>query len=211
MKVLIGTPIHELKDYVMKRWLENVRELRKVHRCDFLMVDNSPGLDYIEKVKDYCKELGIDEYRIEHLEITQGEMVAKNVDEQIHERVAHSQEIVRQFFLARDYDAWFSWECDQLVPVTTLDTLIGIMKGADFMMVNHNCWDKNVKDGLCFDWGLTLVNREYLEKYGFLLEYGTDPEPDSWYNAQAWYRKRLQRDGARFIDLSGVIAPILHL
>ena len=85
------------------------------------------------------------------------------------------------------------------------------METRNYMMVNHNIWDKNVPGGLCFDWGVTLVSREYLKKYGFLLEFGTDPEPDSWYNAQAWYRKRLIRDGAPFIDLIGVISPILHL
>lgn len=211
MKVLIGTPIHELKDYCMERWLKNVRELSKVYRAKLLMVDNSPGIDYVNKVEQYCKKYGITNYEIKHLEIAQGDSVDKNVDEQIHERVARCQEIIRQYVLSKDYDAWFSWECDQLIPVDALDTLIEIMNKGGYMMVNHNCWDKNAKDGLCFDWGVTLVNRDYLKKYGFLLEYGTDPEPDSWYNAQAWYRQRLKRDGAPFIDLTGVISPILHL
>lgn len=211
MKVLIGTPIHELKDYCMERWLENVFRLRQVYACDFLMVDNSPTLDYIEKVKSYCKKIGIKDYQIKYLKIVQGEEVFKSVDEQIHERVAHSQEIIRQFVLTNDYDAWFSWECDQIIPIDALDKLIEVMKLGNFMMVNHNIWDKNVPGGLCFDWGVTLVSREYLKKYGFLLEYGTEPEPDSWYNAQLWYRKRLIRDGSPFIDLTGVISPILHI
>ena len=210
-KVLIGTPIHELKDYCMKRWLQNVAKLRAVYPCDFLMVDNSPGLEYIEKVKKYCKKLGIEDYQIKHLRIAQGESVKKNIDEQIHERVARSQEIIRQFVLSKDYDAWFSWECDQIIPVDALNKLLGVMAEGNYMMVNHNIWDKNVPGGLCFDWGVTLVNREYLKKYGFLLEFGTDPEPDSWYNAQAWYRKRLKRDESPFIDISGVISPIKHL
>lgn len=226
MKVLIGTPIHQIKDYCMERWLQNVAELCKVFPCDFLMVDNSPGVNYVEKVNGYCKKIGLNpvrnrtlseisngvkNYYIKHLEIAQGEKVNKSVDEQIHERVAHSQEIIRQFVLSRDYDAWFSWECDQIIPLDALNKLIEIMEMGNFMMVNHNCWDKNVPDGLCFDWGVTLVSRDYLKKYGFLLEFGTDPEPDSWYNAEAWYRKRLKRDGSPFIDLSGVISPILHL
>lgn len=211
MKVLIGTPIHQLKDYCTERWLQNVEQLRKVYPCDFLMVDNSPTLDYATKVKRYCKKLGVKNYQIKHLQIAQGEEVNKSVDEQIHERVARSQELIRQFVLKGDYDAWFSWECDQIIPTNALDKLIEIMRMGNFMMVNHNCWDKNVPDGLCFDWGITLVSREYFKKYSFLLEFGTEPEPDSWYNAQAWYRKRLKRDGSPFIDLSGVISPILHL
>jgi|SRR3989344_1354953 len=211
MKILIGTPIHEVKDYCMERWLKNVAALREVYPADFLMVDNSPGLKYIEKVKGYCKKYGIKNYQIKHLQIAQGESISKSADEQIHERVARSQEIIRQFVLSVDYDAWFSWECDQIIPVDSLDKLIGIMKVGNFMMVNHNCLDKNVPEGLCFDWGITLVSREYFKKYGFLLEFGKEPEPDSWYNAQAWYRKRLKRDGSPFIDLSGVISPVLHL
>jgi hypothetical protein len=210
-KVLIGTPIHELKDYCLERWLQNVSKLRQVYPCDFLMVDNSPSLDYIKKVKGYCKKLGIKDYQIKHLEIPQGKNVNKNIDEQIHERVALSQEIIRQFTLKGDYDAWFSWECDQIIPTNALEKLVEIMKMGNFMMVNHNIWDKNVSDGLCYDWGITLVSKDYLKKYGFLLEYGTNPEPDSWYNAEAWYRQRLKRDGAPFIDLTGVIEPILHL
>ena len=211
MKVLIGTPIHQSKDYCMKKWLQNVVKLCQVHPCDLLMVDNSPGVNYVEKVKGYLKKYVIANYQIKHLEIAQGEKVNKSVDEQIHERVAHSQEIIRQYVLSHDYDAWFSWECDQIIPIDALDKLIEIMKMGNFMMVNHNCIDKNVPDGLCFDWGITLVSREYLKKYGFLLEFGKDPEPDSWYNAEAWYRKRLKRDGSPFIDLCNVISPILHL
>jgi hypothetical protein len=211
MNVLIGTPIHILKDYCMERWLKNVVELRKVHSADLLLVDNSPGLEYVKKVKGYCKNLDISNYQIKHLDIAQGESVNKNVHEQIHERVARCQEIIRQVALSKNYDAWFSWECDQIIPTNALDKLIDVMKMGNYIMVNHNIWDKNVPDGLCFDWGLTLVNREYLEKYGFLLEFGTEPEPDTWYNAQTWYRKRLIRDGARFTDLIGVISPVLHL
>lgn len=195
----------------MERWLQNVADLTSHHPADFLMVDNSPGLDYVEIIKSYCKKSGIKNYQIKHLEIEQGETVGKSVDEQIHERVAYSQEIIRQYALSGGYDAWFSWECDQIIPTDSLDKLIKIMKSENFIMVNHNCWDKNVPDGLCFDLGVSLVSREYLQQYGFLLEFGSDPEPDSWYNAQAWYRKRLKKDGLPFIDICGVISPILHI
>ena len=211
MKILIGTPIHISKDYCMERWLENVVRLRKVYPADLLMVDNSVGTGYIKQVKNYCNKLGIKDYEIKHLDIAQGNEVDKSIDEQIHERVARCQEIIRKYVLKRDYDAWFSWECDQIIPVDALDKLTEIMQTGSYMMVNHNCWDKNVADGLCFDWGVTLVNRDYLKKYGFLLEFGTDPEPDSWYNAQAWYRERLKRDGSPFVDLIGVISPVLHI
>jgi hypothetical protein len=209
--VLIGTPIHELKDYCMERWVKNVAELIKVYPCDIIMVDNSPKKDYMEKVKGYMQKYGIDKYEMKYLQIDQGDLVPKDIHEQIHERVAKCQEIIRQYALEHDYDVWFSWECDQIIPIDALDKLLSVMETGDYIMVNHNIWDKNVPGGLCFDWGVTLVSREYLQKYGFLLDFKEDPKPDTWYNAQAWYRQRLKRDGARFIDLVGVIDPVLHL
>ena len=51
MKILIGTPIHEVKDYAMERWLENVAKLQEVTPCDLLLVDNSrTQLDLFEMV-----------------------------------------------------------------------------------------------------------------------------------------------------------------
>src|SRR3989344_1033770 len=101
MKVLIGTPINEVKDYAMERWLENVAKLQKVYPADLLMVDNSPGLEYVAKVKEYCAKYGIINYKIEHLEIGQWQPSA--------EKIGRSREIIRQEFLSRDYEAWFSW------------------------------------------------------------------------------------------------------
>lgn len=211
MKILIGTPIHVLKDYSMLQWLENVRELRKVYPCDLLMIDNSPNQDYMEKVAKYCHQLGITDYKLEYFEIAQGDLIAKSADEQIHERVARCQEVIRKYILEHDYDAWFAWECDQLIPVTALNTLINIMQKGKYMLVNHNCWDKNVPGGLCFDLGVSLMSRACLQKYSFLLEFGHEPEPDTWFNAHAWYRKRLRVNNDPFIDVSGVISPILHI
>jgi len=54
MKILIGAPIHECKDYCMERWLKNVSKME--YPADLLLVDNSPGLTYVEQVKDYCKK-----------------------------------------------------------------------------------------------------------------------------------------------------------
>src|SRR3990172_13367128 len=101
-KALIGTPIHECKDYSIQRWLQNVAKLQAKSPADLLLVDNSPGFDYVEKVKGYCKKYKIKNYKIKHLEINQNQPVP--------ERIGRSREIVRQEILANDYGAWFSWE-----------------------------------------------------------------------------------------------------
>ena len=118
MKILIGTPIHQVKDYAMERWLENVSKLE--YQTDLLLVDNSPGTDYVEKVKGYCAKYGITNYRIEHLEI--------NPELSVSEIIGRSTEIIRQEVLSHDYDAWFSWECDQLIPNNALRELIKMME-----------------------------------------------------------------------------------
>src|SRR3989344_4571515 len=105
MRILLGTPINEVKDYAVERWLENVSQLLLKYPADFLMVDNSPGTGYAEKVRKYCEKYKIRNYEIEHLEIGKWQPSA--------EKIGRSREIIRKKFLSGNYDAWFSWECDQ--------------------------------------------------------------------------------------------------
>lgn len=188
----------------MERWLQNVVELRLKYPADLLLVDNSPGLEYVEKMKGYCAKYGIKNYKIEHIELPQEKVY--------HEKIARSREIIRQEMLAHDYDAWFTWESDQLIPTNTLGELVRIMKGGNFMMINPNNWARGVPDQPNTDHGLSLIKREVLEKHGFLLEFGTDPEmPKNWDESDAWFKKRVLRDGGNFIELYGVIEPVYHL
>src|SRR3989344_4904860 len=119
MKILIGTPIHEVKDYCITRWLKNVARLQLKYPADLLLVDNSPGLDYIEKLQSYIKKYEIKNCKIKHLEINAAQPTA--------EKIGRSREIIRQEFLNGSYGALFSWESDQIIPVNTLNTLVKIM------------------------------------------------------------------------------------
>ncbi len=186
MKILIGTPIHECKDYCMEQWLENVSKLRLQTPADLLLVDNSPGLGYMEKVKEYCVKYGIANYKIEHLEIGQGQPV--------DERIGRSREIIRQEILAHDYDAWFSWECDQLIPASALDELIKTMKMENYMIVDHHFRESEIMPGPDAGLDCSLVKGECLEKYGFLLEY---PDmPNCWHAAgHTWFKKQVLKGG----------------
>jgi len=198
-KILIGTPIHQVKDYSMERWLKSVSELE--YPADFLMVDNSPGYDYVEKVKDYCRKYNITNYKLEHLEINQ-ELGAD-------QRIGRSREIVRQEILSKDYDAWFSWECDQILPPHTLGKLIELKDSGNFMMVSHNSWTREIPNQPMNAFGCALIGREPLEKYGFLLEY---PDmPDCWHAGDVWFKKQILKGGGNYIEVSGIIKPIYHL
>ena len=202
MKILIGTPIHEVKDYCMEQWLQNVSKIK--YPAHLLLVDNSPGLGYVKKVKGYLAKYGIRNYHIKHIELPQ--------EQKIFERVARSREIIRQEVLVQNYDAWFSWECDQIIPADALDILVKIINTGDFMMVNHNNWTRQTLNSPNFDFGVALIKREALEKHGFLLEFGTDPEmPDSWEPGEDWFRKRVLRGGGNYAEVDGLIKPVYHL
>ena len=204
MKILIGTPVHISKDYCMERWLKNVAKLTHEHPADFLMVDNSPGTGYVEKVKCYCTKYSIKNHRIKHIELP--------LDQEKFERVARSREVIRQEILSKSYDAWFSWECDQIIPTNALDKLVNILQAGDFMMVNHNSWAREISDSPNYDWGIALISRKALEKYSFILEFGTDPDmPEDWEPGENWFKKRVLRGGDGFLEVDGVIKPIYHL
>ncbi len=211
MRILIGTPIHISKDYCMERWLENVATLE--YPADLLLVDNSPDTEYVKKVKRYCKNVKIKNYKIEHVKVVPSqEVIKKGVDEQIHERICRSREIIRHYVVDNDYDAWFCWESDQIIPTNALDKLVTLMKTGDFMVVDHNCWVNTIPDQINFDFGVTLLTRECLQKYSFIPTFGTGPnESPSWYEAEHWYRNRLRRDQCNFIEVAGLIEPIYHL
>src|SRR3989344_4936869 len=112
MRVLIGTPIHESKDYAMDKWLENV--VRLEYPADLLLVDNSAGPAYAQKVKEYCAKYGVKNYRVEHFEVNND-----HLDNAKSQKVEIAQEIIRRETLTGAYDAWFSWECDQIIPNNT--------------------------------------------------------------------------------------------
>lgn len=199
MKVLIGTPIHEIKDYSMQRWLANVTQLN--YPADLLLVDNSEGHEYVETVKSYCKKYGITNYSLTHIDVYQ----SNGADE----RIGRSREVIRQKVISDGYDAWFSWESDHLIPANALNELILLMNSGNYMMVCHKTPSGlgNTKFKAAF--GVALVKRELLEKYGFLLEY---PDmPDCWHAGELWFKKQILQGGGNYIEVDGIVDPIHHL
>lgn len=211
MKILIGTPIHQVKDYSMERWLENVAKLVAKSPADLLLVDNSPNLDYVEKVKGYLAKYGIMNYRIKHFKFNQG----MGVDEK-RGRIEKSQEIISREILSGDYDAWFSWECDQIIPRNSLKELIKLMNVSNAVMVIHNSWTRGVTGLHLADFGVALISRECLKKFGSLLKFiGRADYPDMSMDRklgdEGWFKKRVLHSGGNYIEASGVIGPIYHL
>lgn len=201
MKILIGTPIHEIKDYCMERWITNVAELQKASPADLLLVDNSPGFDYVEKVKGYCKKHGFSNYQIMHFEIQQGEPKG--------EKVGRAREIIRQYVLSRGYDAWFSWESDQIIPTSTLSILSHVMEAGNYAMVHPGTWSKEVQLQPEVNFGVCLIQKQPLEKHGFLIEYPN--MSGSWLENEIMFKKHILKEGGSYIEVYGLIKPIYHL
>ena len=201
MKILIGTPIHQIKDYAMRKWLKNVAELQAKSPADLLLVDNSPNLDYVDKVKGYCQKLGVRNYQIKHLEI--GDLQGRD------EKIARSREIIRQHIIDHDYDAWFSWESDQLIPTDTLDRLIKIMEAGNYTIIHPNSWNRVFQCEPQASFGVCLISRPPLEKYTFLLD--TPALRNCWFGGEDWFKKQVLESGGSYIEIYGVIKPIYHL
>lgn len=200
-KILIGTPIHQSKDYAMERWLQNVAKLQQEYPADLLLVDNSPNLEYVEKVAGYCRKYAIQNYKIDHLDI--GDLQTRD------EKIARSREIIRQEILNQGYDAWFSWESDQIIPSNTLTRLVKIMEAGNYMMVHPNSWSRMDTTEPDADFGICLINYQPLEKYTFLLD--TPELRNSWAAGEAWFKRQVIAGGGSYIEVYGLIKPITHL
>lgn len=176
-------------------------ELQKETPAHLLLVDNSPDLSYVEKVKEYCKKFGIGDYEITHINVHQ----PNGADE----RIGRSREVIRQHLLANGYDAWFSWDSDQIIPTNTLDTLMKIMEAGNYSMIHPNAWSRENPNDPEANFGVCLISRNSLEKYGFSLEYPDMPR--SWNEGESWFKKQVIKGGGSYIEIYGIIKPIIHL
>lgn len=195
MRILIATPIHEVKDYCMDRWIQNVSKLLKVSPSDLLLVDNSPGLDYVKKLKTYLKKYGVKKYRIEHLDLNQGMSLLEKC-----QRIEAAQKFIREYVISRGYDAWFSWECDQIIPENALIELVKLMETGDFMVVAHNSWTRGSSVLYNMDMGVTLINRQSLEKHHWQGQ-----------GEEALFKERVYRGGGNYANVYGLLKPVYHL
>jgi len=209
MKILIGTPIHEVKDYCMERWLKNIAKLQFEYPSDLLLIDNSPGLKYVEKVKGYCKKYGITNFTVEHFEINEKGLDSISVRSL---RVEIAQEMIRRSVLKDKYDAWFSWECDQIIPVDTLDQLVSLMKTGNYMMVVANSWARTIPGVFNANMGVTLISRKALNKAWFLKEKHGKIDFSVYYDVdETMFKKRILKSGGNYVEVYGVIKPVYHL
>lgn len=183
-------------------------KLQLEYPCDLLIVDNSPGPEYVERVKDCCTKCGIKNYKVEHLEIS------KEIPREL--RIEMGQERIREEIISGGYDAWFSWESDIIIQANALNELVK-MSQAGVMMVIHNYWMRVEPTSIDNDIGIALVRKECfdLEENWFSLKDGPDAvigDPDFWQKYEAGSLKdRLFDGGGNYIEVYGLIDPVYHL
>jgi GT2 family glycosyltransferase len=200
--VLIGTPMHVCKDYAFKRWLDALEAIEYPVR-EMLWVDNSPGLDYYEYLKaNTPKNI---KTTVIHIDITYHDP---------EERVGIAREEIRKKVLEEGFDWWFSWEADTIAPP---DVITKMMKYSDeFKVIHHASPSRQDPDTDGNSFGLSLIHRDILARFGFALEWGNvDPlMPHCWHGVDSWFNRRVCRDpgpDGKFIELYGVVKPLLHL
>lgn len=110
-KVLVGTPIFVDKEYIRRKFIQNVKSFTYPN-FDFILVDNTQGLDYYRKLKreGLCKVFHTERGR------------------NSREALANSQNFIREYALKNGYDYWMSVESDVLPPKDIIEKLIGHMK-----------------------------------------------------------------------------------
>ena len=105
-KVLIGNITFEGKEYVLDRFMKRVKEFTYPN-FDFLVIDNSKGMDYFNKIKEY----GVHVIKTEHYEDTR-------------ENVCKSRNLLVEKFLESDAEFLFHLEQDVIPKKDIIEELI---------------------------------------------------------------------------------------
>ncbi|MBF8249470.1 MAG: hypothetical protein HW400_71 [Candidatus Levybacteria bacterium] len=202
MRILLGTPVHECKDYAMERWLESVSKLN--YPFDLLLIDNSENPGYVKKLRAYCKKYGITNYKLLHIDVAR--------DAILDERLARCRELIRREILDKNYDAWFSLECDVIAPPDALSKLVNLIE--NYWMVSHAYPARGIPNGTNAELGISLIKQKALVRLGFSNEYGyVNPLlPNSRYGSDVWFIRRIDyASKGKRISVDGIIKPIYHL
>ena len=116
MKYLIGIYTNQVKSYCDKRFFDRIKELN----CDYIVVDNTRLLSYIDKLG----RMGIQNS-------IWADVPEQPKRTQFLRNVTTSANIIRDYFLERDYDILFIIESDVLVPVNVFWLFNQAIKKAD--------------------------------------------------------------------------------
>lgn len=124
VKILVGCPTAEVKKYCLKEYVAAIKNLT-YDNYDILLVDNSPDDNYLKTIESMkipvIKDIRLDD---------------------VKERIVHSRNILREKFLAGDYDYFLSLEQDVIPPKDVIERLLShkkeIVSGIYYTVYNIN-------------------------------------------------------------------------
>ena len=106
MKVLVGCPTSNHKEYCLKEYLEGIKNL-SYENIHFVLVDNSEDDEYYSKLK----KLGVSAIKGKYFE-------------KAKDRVIDSRNILRKYCLDNNYDYFLSLEQDVVPPKDIIEKLL---------------------------------------------------------------------------------------
>lgn len=204
IKFLLGTPVHDKKEYSMYKFLDSVKDY-DLPGLYVYIVDNSDTVDFSQRIEDYCEKIKLKDCRVVHLAGMSG------LEQEA--RLAKARDNIRDYMLTGDCTHWLSVESDIILPPRAPRKLLPFLE--QFKFINNfypDRVDPNIElSGL----GFTIVARELMEKFDFSQGGGygqcDDLVPNCYYSNDSWFVVRVRRAGYATVDFHGLVGGIRHL
>lgn len=201
MKIAVGTPIHDSKEYGVYKWLDSMKAL-KVGMFDsisFHIVDTSDTPDFMHRVTEYTKKIELSPVYIGWLPNMAGK-------EEEHKRM-WGRETFRRSILTEEADVWLSWECDIVAEPDAFQILKPLLKSFDIILTTYpsRTDPTEIVGGI----GFCLVKTAVIEKFDFLEGGGfalcNPKRPSCHYSGDAWLIQRAAAGGFKAADITNVV------
>ncbi len=155
-KILVACPVYDGKAYCFGEWVRRVGEFT-YRNFQVFTVDNSETLDFYNHWKQLVPMVHIERD-------TSSDRVNIN----------RSMELIRQKYLAGDYDYWFNLEADNIPPVDVIERLLEYP--SDWTSHAYPIREYQVEDQQGI--GCSLLSRRLIQDFDF-TDAGNTP-PDRW-------------------------------
>ncbi|MCL5291202.1 MAG: hypothetical protein M1548_01560 [Actinobacteria bacterium] len=168
-RILISAPIHEIKAYSIREYIENTISI-DYPLFDIYLVDNSQTPDFAHMLSALYLQVMIDRLEFDSDNYNNRQAILK--------RVVKSCNKIRGYFLANNYDYLLSLECDVLIPRDGLKTLLDddrpIVSGLSYPGFYPDIYwqQSDLIEEQRGTFGCTLISRELLQEFSFRY----DPE-----------------------------------
>jgi hypothetical protein len=164
-KILLATLTSKHKDYCFDLWAKHLKRL--TYPLDILIIDNTPEKGYAKKIS-------------RHIDNASVIWMPRKKGEAIQAAMCRCYNGLRERFLLRGYDYWFSLESDHFPPINVVEYLLGLKaKVACLPYFIHKAFQSKVIAYDTEDFGnirtakINTLGQSFIE---------FDGKPKNWYN-----------------------------